>query len=335
MSIGRTEIDLLRRAGVLPAERYAMALALLRDAAFWARWARHALLALGLGHLLAGIVFFFAYNWAGLPDMAKFAVVEAGILLTALAALWRGADRLDGAAALIAATALTGVLLAVVGQVYQTGADPWQLFALWAALSFPWVLASKNAAHWLVWLVVLHLAILLAVMERLVLPGIASETLALAGVALLPFAVLIVRELAAHAGMRWTDRRWTRLVPTLAGLLGLGQGALQLLFEVERDTVLAAAVFVAILAAIAAVYRRLLPDFAMLAAATGFAMLFLILGGGRLLLEGIDAEFETLPVLAMLAVLILWVVVVIAGAARLLRHLRQSMATPRMAAGNE
>ena len=32
---------------------------------------------------------------------------------------------------------ITGGLFASIGQTYQTGADPWQLFALWAALGLP------------------------------------------------------------------------------------------------------------------------------------------------------------------------------------------------------
>lgn len=319
---------MLRRCGLLPAGRHALALRQLRDDAFWARWARHALLALGLGHLLAGIVFFFAYNWADLPDMTKFAVVEAGIVIVALGALWRGLDRLDGAAALIAATVLTGVLLAVIGQVYQTGADPWQLFALWALLALPWVLVSSNAAHWLIWLVIVHVAVILVVTERLVLRGIVSETQAMTAIALLPFLVLVARELAVHGGMGWAGGRWTRLVPALAGLVGLGLGAGQLLFEADGDAVLAAIVFAAVLGAVGVVYRHRMPDFAMLAAAIGCAMLYLIAGGGRVLLAGMESSFDTpLPYLTMLALMIGWVLAVIAGTAKLLAHLRRSMVT--------
>lgn len=324
MAIGRDEIDLLRRAGLVAGHRHLRALRLLRDDAFWACWARHALLALGLGHLLAGIVFFFAYNWAELATVGKFAAIEAGILAAALVALWRGADRLDGAAALVAASVLTGVLLAVIGQVYQTGADPWQLFALWALLSLPWTLASNNAAHWLVWLAVLHVAIFLAVMERLVSREIVSETLAMTGMSLLPVLVLAARELGVRAGMGWAAARWTRLVPAVAGLVGLGLGAARVLFEADGHSALALVVFAAAIAAVAFVYFRRLPDFAVLAAAIGCAMLFLIAAGGRLLFAWSDFD-APISALVILAVLILWVVGLIAGTARLLGRLRQSM----------
>ena len=81
-----------------------------------------------------------------------------------------------------------------------------------------------------------------------------------------------------------------------------------------------------ILGVIGLVYHRRLPDFALLAAAIGCAMLYLIVAGGRVLFAGIDASFDTpIPYLAMLGLMIAWVVGLIAGTARLLARLRQTM----------
>jgi hypothetical protein len=52
-----------------------------------------------------------------------------------------------------------GVFLAVFGQVYQTGADRWDLFAQWSALIFGWVLLARFTPLWGVWLVVTNLAL--------------------------------------------------------------------------------------------------------------------------------------------------------------------------------
>ena len=93
-----------------------------------------ALLALGVGQFLAGVVFFFAYNWNDLSDIAKFAVIETALAIALGGALLIGLDRVFGQMLLIAASVLTGVLLAVIGQVYQTGADVFELFAAWAVL---------------------------------------------------------------------------------------------------------------------------------------------------------------------------------------------------------
>lgn len=326
MTIDREDVDLLRRAGLLTGERHLNALRVLRDDGFWARWAGHALLALGLGHLLAGIVFFAAYNWFDLGKIAKFAAIEAGIVLTVIAAFWRGADSLAGAGALIAANILTGVLLAVIGQVYQTGADPWQLFALWALLALPWAVAARNAAHWLVWLVVAHVAAFLFVMERLVAPGIVHEVVAITGLALLPLVVLALREAAVRAGWSWIAARWTRLVPATVGLIALGLAALPFLFEVSTGTVPAVIAFAIAVAGVVHIYRRRLPDFAVLAFGIGCAMLYLICAGGRVLFAGIENGLDSpTPILLMLGLLILWVIAVIVGTAKLLRRLRHDM----------
>ena len=36
-----------------------------------------------------------------------------------------------------------GALMALFGQTYQTGADPWQLFFNWAVVIIPFVLISR------------------------------------------------------------------------------------------------------------------------------------------------------------------------------------------------
>ncbi len=74
--IGPSELQALRSAGLVSARGYAAAVDAVRDEAFWARWGMRALLALGVGQFLAGVVFFFAYNWNDLSDIAKFAVIE-------------------------------------------------------------------------------------------------------------------------------------------------------------------------------------------------------------------------------------------------------------------
>ena len=98
---------------------------------------------------MAGVVFFFAYNWNSLTPVAKFAILQGGILTTALTALIVRLDRIAGQMLLIATTVLVGTLLAVIGQVYQAGANAYELFTLWALLTVPLVVASRSATHWL------------------------------------------------------------------------------------------------------------------------------------------------------------------------------------------
>lgn len=128
------------------------------DGEAWRRFGMRLAFLAGAVLLAAGVIFFFAYNWAAMPRWAKFGLVEAGLAIATLAALRLGLDALPGKAALLAATLLLGAALALYGQIYQTGADTWQLFATWAVLAGPWVLAARWSVLWLLSLLLLNLA---------------------------------------------------------------------------------------------------------------------------------------------------------------------------------
>ncbi len=121
-------------------------------------WLEGALAAVAALLLGAGLVFWVAANWPEQTRTFKFNALQAAVLLPALAAL--ALPRLRTACLLLATLAL-GALLAFVGQTYQTGADPWQLFAAWAALALPWVLAARRALLWAAWLLLAALALAL------------------------------------------------------------------------------------------------------------------------------------------------------------------------------
>ncbi len=74
---------------------------------------------------------------AGAGPPSRLALLELP-LLAMLLVLWRKPLADTPRQALLLALALNiGALLALVGQTYQTGADPWQLFATWALLLLP------------------------------------------------------------------------------------------------------------------------------------------------------------------------------------------------------
>jgi uncharacterized membrane protein len=56
-----------------------------------------------------------------------------------------------GRAALSLAVLVSGALLALYGQAYQTGADLYELFFAWAALTLPFALAGASGASWAIW----------------------------------------------------------------------------------------------------------------------------------------------------------------------------------------
>ena len=104
------------------------------------------LLLFGSALVLAGIIFFFAYNWAAMGKFLKFGLIEAGIIVCIVASHLRGRTDLSGKVLLLSGAVLVGVLLAVYGQIYQTGADAYGLFICWAVLIFGWVIISEFAA---------------------------------------------------------------------------------------------------------------------------------------------------------------------------------------------
>lgn len=127
-------------------------------------WLQHIdrfLLSAGAILIVAGIAAFFAWNWSELGHISKFAIIQTGIVVAVLAAGRLGLDSPGGKAGLTAAAFLVGTLLAVFGQVYQTGADPYGLFLAWAALILPWAIIGRQTGVWLLWQILLNLTVIM------------------------------------------------------------------------------------------------------------------------------------------------------------------------------
>ncbi len=186
----------LRRIGTVP------------DARAWRHFIDKLLLLLGTTLLLAGILFFFAYNWADLSRLMKFAVLECGILSMAIFASWQ-LRHLSGQAALLAAAVLLGILLAVYGQTYQTGADAFSLFLTWAILILPWVLVSQFAPLWLLLLFLLNLSLILY-WQQMIQFYYSDEqrTQLFLLVFILNTVALITWEYAYRKGVIWLQGKW-------------------------------------------------------------------------------------------------------------------------------
>ena len=89
-----------------------------------------------------GLIFWIAAQWPEQTRSFKLQVLQASVLAPLVVAMWRPRLRTAG---LLLATLALGALLAFIGQTYQTGADAWQLFAVWAVLALPWtVVAAKD-----------------------------------------------------------------------------------------------------------------------------------------------------------------------------------------------
>jgi uncharacterized membrane protein len=98
-----------------------------------------------------GIIFWIAANWGSLSRAGRFALLESFFGVLCIGALLLQNARIPLA---VLALLTTGGLLAFFGQTYQSGADPWQLFAWWSALTFPLCVGARHDALWTAWCVV-------------------------------------------------------------------------------------------------------------------------------------------------------------------------------------
>lgn len=229
----------------------------------WRSFLDRLLLWMGTVLTAAGVIFFFAHNWQDLGRFAKLGLVE---ILIAAALVFVGRldlDRPAGKAALLAASLLVGALLALVGQIYQTGADPFELFTAWALAILPWVILGRFPVLWILWLALVNLAVTLYFGAFHGFFGIvfARQTLLWALLAL-NAAALAVWELSA-VKIVWLRERWApRLIATAAGGLVT---ALAMWDIFESWTSYATVAWLACIGASYAVYRRRLRDVYILA----------------------------------------------------------------------
>ncbi|MGB3800727.1 MAG: DUF2157 domain-containing protein, partial [Lewinella sp.] len=116
----------------------------------WRKLLEYLLLGSGASFLLSGIFFFFAYNWEALSGATKIGIAGGAFLVTALAGIFAPLPRLPRLIMHTAAVTLIGAILAVLGQVYQTGANAYDFFLGWLILSLPWAAALPFAPLYLV-----------------------------------------------------------------------------------------------------------------------------------------------------------------------------------------
>lgn len=223
ITLRQHDLDALTARGLLHPRQRLAGRQLSRADAVWQRLAGQILITFAIGHLLAATLFFFAFNWAAMSGSAKLTVIGSALAISLAGhAIWPR-PALIGQIMGISATVLIGVLFAVIGQIYQTGADAWQLFALWALLSAPLALMARQAVHLALWLIIANTAWLtFAAQYAVPLGWLTAETsIALAGLAL--WGLLLARDLMIQRfEQAWLAPVWTRLYLTVAAIGHLG-----------------------------------------------------------------------------------------------------------------
>ena len=259
----------------------------LPSGASWRHFLDHLLLWIGTLMLTAGVICFFAFNWNDLDRLAKFGLVEA-LIVAALIVVWRlGLEHIAGKVTLLVAALFVGVLLALVGQTYQTGADTFELFAAWAALILPWVLAGRLAALWLVWLALLNLATIFYYRTFGGLFGLLfSPMQSLWILFALNTLALVAWQIIAARGKR--DQWAIRILATASGGL-ITTLALYFLVEMHSSSGWALPVWFAWLAIAYLVYRHIVLDVYVLAGGVLSIIVVVTAWLGRIMIKSGDS----------------------------------------------
>lgn len=286
----RESLQRLLESGLLTSDQYVRArrqAGLVPNQSRWQSFLDHTLAFLGAVLLALGIVLFFAYNWADMHRYFKFGLIASGMLTAILVTQLKGLESITGKASLVFACILTGVLLSVYGQTYQTGADPYGLFLGWALLISGWVLIGRNQVLWLLLFLLFNLALILywgeminpafgigmhLVNNPLLARFTAIWDLRLAELLIvLNLVFLAAWEIFLRRGLTWLKGHWMPRVIASYAVLMLTQIAMMYVFRshrlIESQQILPAAIYISGIGVLIAYYRFAGKDLYMIAIA--------------------------------------------------------------------
>ena len=278
-----------------------------------ATWLARTLVVLGGGLLGLGVILWVAANWPDLGRASKFALLEGLVVLSVAGAIWRPAAR---SGLLLLAFLAQGGVLAFFGQTYQTGADPWQLFALWAALGLPLAAAAHSGALWLPFSLVVMTAISLWVQAHAGYRwGFSPEAASVHYVGwLLAAGVAVVFSPLPALQRRLNAGAWTYRASLLLALGQLCPTSLMALFDSDSGPHYGAGLLIATLYAVCVSRRRVFDVFALCLA--GLTLDVLVIGG----LAWLIMDAHSNAILSFL-VLGLFSAIIVAATAAALRQL--------------
>jgi uncharacterized membrane protein len=262
------------------------------------------------------LIYFIAHNWSEIGKLAKFALIETALIVSILTYLKTPVSSVLSNASLILSTLLLGALMALFGQTYQTGVDPWQLFFNWALLMTPWALIAKFSSIWLIWLALLNLSVALysyanvnplsLLFEREI--NISWSLFILDSVSLLIWYKL-------SQSRSWLQKPWAmRVIAISVGLL-ITTLTLKAIFDENIDQSLALPVWLLFIFSFYWAFRKLRIDLFMLAGASLSAIVVIVTLFAHQVLQEINAA-----ALLLLAILVISLGV---GAALWLKKIQQ------------
>ena len=191
----------------------------------WQRYLNLLFLLLTVGFLTSGVVTLIAANLDYFSDLAKIYGLQTLLVVTVVLGIYcfiresrrQAKEKLKWKtySLFFVVSILIGGLFALVGQTYQTGADVWQLFAVWTLCQLPFLLLFPNVASALLFAATANVAFYLF-NEQNAYNSMCYAVLINAG-------LLVISELFSKA---FHDQHW-RILPkvflvlTFASLFGL------------------------------------------------------------------------------------------------------------------
>lgn len=122
----------------------------------WQRYLNLLFLLLTVGFLTSGVVTLIAANLDYFSDLAKIYGLQTLLVVTVVLGIYcfiresrrQAKEKLKWKtySLFFVVSVLIGALFALVGQTYQTGANVWQLFAVWTLCQLPFLLLFPNVA---------------------------------------------------------------------------------------------------------------------------------------------------------------------------------------------
>ena len=181
----------------------------------WIKFIRLFLLGLGGSFLISGIIFFFAYNWADMHKFVKLGLIELLILALTFVAVFTKLSSTVKNVLLTAGTMLVGVLFAVFGQIYQTGANAYDFFLGWTMCVVLWVVVARFQPLWFILLALLNTTFVLYT-QQVVMHW--SFAVVLDIMFIINAAAVVIWEVLAAKGRVGIQHRWFPRLVALAAI---------------------------------------------------------------------------------------------------------------------
>lgn len=287
----------------------------------WLRFADMLFLGLGTIFLLAGIVFFFAFNWDDLSKWHRFVIVEGAVIISTLLAFAFNLDKWAGRLALGASAILLGVALAVISQEYQTGADSYRLFQVWLMLITGWVLISRWNIMYLIWMVLLNITLGLYWQQIIANDWETFNIILLIANASFVFLWEIIARFTNFKFMK--DGRWFLYI-FMAVALSHGTGMMSdFIFSsgfFGQITILAPMVYLGLLGLILFFYIILSHDLLMLTFAGLSTLVVGVMGSGKILWDAMGRSSDGIVYLFLMGIITVGLTTALVTALRILQQ---------------